>query len=258
MKVTKRKLKKIIEEELEKIHHNTSLMEDVFTDEEKQKYLKETSLSRVKDKAENQMIPFVMISAFRGNLSRKENLKRQKELEARFEASPSFSWNKMPGSGYVEEPEEEGGSPNEVKENSILVWAQNREGEAIDPKLLFDRASQVAGDFNQDSFIYGAPEEAAGQTAMTARVYAPGGGLIKEPWAGPWHTIQQAAEDDFYWSVMGSKRTKLVGIKESYKKSKAGSFMGAVKKQYYIEAIDSALNWIDNREQKQLKISKGR
>ena len=42
MKITKRELKKAIKEEIEKATLN------------------ETSLSRVKDKAENQMIPFIM------------------------------------------------------------------------------------------------------------------------------------------------------------------------------------------------------
>ena len=43
--------------------------------------LNEASYGRVKNKIEQSMIPFVMISAFRGNLNKEENLKRQKKLE---------------------------------------------------------------------------------------------------------------------------------------------------------------------------------
>ena len=248
MKIKKERLREIIKEEISKVHHNTSLMEDMFTEEEKQAFTEMASLSRVKGRIEDEMVPFVMISAFRGGLSRKENLKRQKQLEARFKAG-DFTWNKMPGSGYVEKPERIPLAYNEVKENSILVWAQNDKGELLDPKSLFNLASEGAREFNQDSFIFGAPEEMAGKTSMGIRVYDQSGGLIKEPWAGPWYNIQQAADDDFYWSVIGSKRTKLTELEDKYSSMRAGSFMGAVKKDYYHKAAKSGLKWIDNKEQ---------
>ena len=248
MKIKKSKLEQIIEEEIKKVHHNTSLMEDMFTEEEKQTFTEMASLSRVKGKIESEMVPFVMISAFRGGLSGKENLKRQKALENAVKGS-GFSWNKMPGSGYVEKPERIPLAYNEVKENSILIWDEERPDKPRVGTSLFDLAQRLANQYNQDSFIYGAPEEMAGETSMGIRVYDQSGGLIKEPWAGPWYNIQQAADDDFYWSVIGSKRTKLTELEDKYSSMRAGSFMGAVKKDYYHKAAKSGLKWIDNRKQ---------
>ena len=249
MKIKQERLREIIREEISKVHHNTSLMEDMFTEEEKQALTEMASFSTAKDKIENQMIPFVMISAFRGGLSGKENLKRQKELEASV-ASAGFPWSKMPGSGYVEDPEEEGGEPSEVKENSILIWDEVRPDKPRIGTSLFDLGQRLAHEYDQDSFIFGSPVEEDGKAKMKIKVFDKGGSEIEEVWAGPWSTVKLALNSDLYWSTVAGKRAKLVEMKESYRKSKAGSFMGAVKKQYYLEAIDSALKWIDNKEQK--------
>jgi hypothetical protein len=238
MKIKQERLREIIKEEIAAIH---SAKEEALTEM--------ASFGRVKAKIEDKHIPFVMISAFRGGLSREENLSRQKELEASV-ASAGFPWTKMPGSGYVEEPEEEGGEPREVKENSILIWDEERPDKPRIGVSLFETAQQLAHTYSQDSFIFGAPEELAGETSMAVRVYDKSGGLIKEPWAGPWYNIQQAADDDFYWSVIGSKRTKLTELEDKYSSMRAGSFMGAVKKDYYHKAAKSGLRWIDNRRQK--------
>jgi len=44
----------------------------------KPQIISEANYGRVKAKIENQMIPFVMLSGFRGSLSKKNNLKRLK------------------------------------------------------------------------------------------------------------------------------------------------------------------------------------
>jgi len=113
---------------------------------------------------------------------------------------------------------------------------------------LFETAQQLAKKYNQDSFIFGKPEEAGDEAVMTVRVYDKDGGLIKEPWAGPWYSISQAADDDFYWSVVGGKRAKLVELQKKWGKVKAGSMMGAIKKQHYCKAAKSGLLWIESRE----------
>ena len=43
--------------------------------------LSEANYGRAKRKIEVEMVPFVMISAFRGDSTRTENLRRQKELD---------------------------------------------------------------------------------------------------------------------------------------------------------------------------------
>jgi len=43
---------------------------------------------------------------------------------------------------------------------------------------------------------------------------------------------------------------ELEALRDDVAGSKAGSFMGAVKKQYYLREIDRILELVDNREQK--------
>ena len=44
---------------------------------------------------------------------------------------------------------------------------------------------------------------------------------------------------------------ELEALRNDVAGSKAGSFMGAVKKQYYLREIDRRLKWIDNRKQEE-------
>jgi hypothetical protein len=159
------------------------------------------------------MIPFVMISAFRGNLDKKENLKRQKKLE-KIVSTMGFPFTKMPGSGYVEEPEEEGESPREVKENSIIIWNERRPDVEESDLSIFELAKFLA---NKN------------------------GDTINEPWAGPWSSLTQIDDDDLFWSAIGSKKTKLTELKEQYEKMQVKSKLDAMKKQYGLDAIKSAL-----------------
>ena len=123
--------------------------------------LLEASYARVKDKIENQMIPFVIISAFRGHKSGGTNLERQAELESRVHRA-RFSWTRMPGSGYLEDPGEEDGDPRQVKENAIIIWAtpenvmpseDDQEGDEEDkqelPQVRLKKlATKLANDYN--------------------------------------------------------------------------------------------------------------
>jgi len=65
--------------------------------------LSEANYGNVKRKIEVEMVPFVMISAFRGSFSRNANKRKQRKLEE-YVAGAGFPWTKMPDSGYVEDP----------------------------------------------------------------------------------------------------------------------------------------------------------
>jgi hypothetical protein len=203
--------------------------------------LNEASYGRVKRKIEQSMIPFVMISAFRGNLKKEENLKRQKELQ-NVVASMGFPFTKMPGSGYVEDPEEEGEAPREVKENSIIIWNERRPDVKESDLSIFELAKFLANEYNQDSFIYGKPFKSDDEESnMVIRLFDKNGETIKEPWAGPWSSLTQVDDDDVFWSTIGSKKAKLTELKEQYEKMQVKSKLDAMKKQYGLDAIKSAL-----------------
>ena len=233
--------------------------------------LTEASYWRVKDKIENQMVPFAMISAFRGGNSRSENMRNQKELEGMV-ADAKFPWTKMPGSGYVEDPgeaddseeveinatelaegleieeTEEESEPEgvEVKENSIIIWNEERPDKGprtSEDRNLFELAKFLAKKYGQDSFIYGEPitGEASGERQMLIKLYDKTGTVITDSWAGPWTTLTQIQDDDLFWSAIGSKKAKLTEMLDRCKKVRVRSRLDAMKKQHYLTAIKSAL-----------------
>ena len=234
MNIKEERLKEIIREELEKM-----LLGEM------------ASFGRTKARIEEKKEPFAMITAFRGGLDLTENLARQKELESAVKAE-GFSWNKMPGSGYVEKPERIPLAYNEVKENSILIWEEaKREDVPKSGVRLKKLATDLARRFEQDSFIYGEPVtgETSG-TSMSIKAYDQEGNQITEDWAGPWSTLHAVDNAAAYWSTIAGKKGQLREMKKKYEKEKSGSFMGAVKRQHYIKAATSGLKWIDNRRQK--------
>jgi hypothetical protein len=223
------------------------------------------------------MVPFAMITAFRGGLSRNENKRNQKKLEE-YVSARKFPFTKMPDSGFIEEPPEEesklkldldplaeagiGGEEygeasyesepteeplgTEVKENSIIIWDQTRpdKGERTAEDIsLFDLGKLLAEEYDQDSFVFGGPvtDERTGEREMSARLYDRLGKPIKEAWAGPWSTLVQINDDDLFWSTLGSKKAKLVEMQQKYQNMPVKSREDAMKKQYYLTALKDAL-----------------
>jgi hypothetical protein len=201
----------------------------------------EASYSRIKDKIEYKKIPFAMITAFRGGETKKENLRRQRELEMRV-SGEGYPFTKMPGSGYVEDPEEEGDDPVEVKENSILIWDEFRPGRDSKDVSLFELSKSLAQKYNQDSFIFGKRvKDDDGQAEMSIRMFDKGGSPMSQSWAGPWSSVKQIDNDDLFWSTLGSKKAKLVEMQQKYEKMTVKSREQAMEKQYYLTAIRDAL-----------------
>jgi hypothetical protein len=210
----------------------------------KPEQLLEANYGRVKRKIEDEKVPFVMITAFRGGLGKGKNLQRQKELESRVREA-GFSWTKMPGSGYVEDPTEEGGDPINVKENSILIWDEPRTDVAQGNQDLFHLAVGLSRDYNQDSFIHGKVLGEGEEREIFIKAYDQNGKAIKEPWAGPWQNISVVDSDDVYWSTVGSKKAKLTEMLELANAMKVKSREDAMKKQHALDAVKAALKRLE-------------
>ena len=223
----------------------------------------EANYGRVKRKIEIDQVPFLMISAFRGGISKRENLERQRQLEAKVKSS-KFPWTKMPGSGYVETPtedeppsaDEEGvdskisENPDqpqdgiEVKENSIIVWDEARHdmpARGEEDTSLFALGKFLAKKFNQDSFIFGEPVEVprTGKSRMNILIYDKLGDELN--WGGPWTTLRQIEDDDVFWSSIGGKKAKLAEMLQDQKKTAVRTRLDAIKKQHTINKIKAAL-----------------
>jgi len=208
---------------------------------EKPSLITEASYGRIKDKIEQQMIPFAMITAFRGGKTSEENLSRQKELEG-YVSSAGFPFTKMPSSGCVEDPETEGGDPIEVRENSILIWDELRPDSHRGELTIFELVQRLAKKYDQDSFIFGRPlQDPEGNPEMSIRMYDKEGNKMSQSWAGPWSNLQQVTDDDLFWSTMGSKRAKLVEMQSKYESMSVKNKEQAMEKQYYLSAIKDAL-----------------
>ena len=153
-----------------------------------------------------------------------------------------YPFTKMPGSGYVEDPEEEGGEPVEVKENSVLIWDESIPGKDSKDVSLFDLAKALAQKYNQDSFIFGKKlKDDEGQSEMSIRMYDKAGSPMTQSWAGPWSSVKQVDDDDLFWSTLGSKKAKLVKMQEKYQNMPVRTREDAMKKQYYLTALKEAL-----------------
>tara|TARA_R110000765_G_scaffold117438_2_gene211165 strand:+ start:106 stop:744 length:639 start_codon:yes stop_codon:yes gene_type:complete len=198
--------------------------------------IKEASFSRVKAKIEDQQVPFVMVTAFRGNLSGKENGRRQKSLEQSVKTS-GFSWTKMPGSGYKEDEK------TVVRENSILIWDESRPDIPVQGKNLFDLGKELAQAYEQDSFIFGGPRNSEGQYKIN--LYTATGALIDEIWAGgpegfkELNPVDDAVE---YWSNIAGKKAQFVEIRDKWRGKRASNKLEAMKKQYYINLLENIIN----------------
>jgi hypothetical protein len=203
----------------------------------------EANYNRVRSRIEEELIPFVMITAFRGGFSQRDNLVRQKELESRVRDA-GFSWTKMPGSGYVEDPEEAGGTPNEVKENSIIIWDAPRADVERANEDLFQLGQTLATEYNQDSFIFGGPRSDKPDNPYTIHLYTNDGTIIDEVWAGGEEGyerlffVDDAAE---YWSKIAGKKTQFKEIYDKWKNFKSKSRLDAMKKQYYLNLIEAKI-----------------
>tara|TARA_Y100000310_G_scaffold318118_1_gene371805 strand:+ start:11367 stop:12065 length:699 start_codon:yes stop_codon:yes gene_type:complete len=202
--------------------------------------LSEANFNRIKDKIEEEKVPFIMITAFRAGRSKMKNLARQKELES-FVRAAGFPWTKMPGSGYVEDSDEEENGTINVKENSILVWDEARADKERSDQDLFNLGVKLAQKYDQQSFIYGKGIGEGEEEEMLIKAFDQQGSSLKQPWAGPWQSVSVVDADDVYWSTMGSKRAKLTEMLDYYKKLPVKTKLQAMKKQYYITALKSAL-----------------
>lgn len=139
------------------------------------KYLKEASLSRIWKHIEEGR-PFGMITAFRGDYTRKDNLARNKKMEAAIRAA-GYGFFRMEGH-YIEGYGS--GNAQDVKEQSFFVIGDSGDDETF--KLFL---KQQGKKFDQDSIFYFDPEKKKGFLIGTNSTGWPG--LNKEMDVGKWH-----------------------------------------------------------------------
>tara|TARA_A100001515_G_scaffold82464_1_gene65447 strand:- start:132 stop:866 length:735 start_codon:yes stop_codon:yes gene_type:complete len=226
------------------------------------------SYARVKKKIDDENMEFVAISAFRAYRSNKENLSHDKQMKT-YLTNMGFSYTKTLG-GYSEpvvDPETgkpmvktdpETGEEEELKtdvvEKSIIVTKEPRPDVASPEGApsLFEVGMILSQAHDQDSFIHGGPNTITnpktGESEQTMFIagYSREGDRIREPWAGPWSSFEEATKDDVYWTKVAGVKGKFV--EENYKiklaeakKMKVESGLDALKRKYYIDRYKAIL-----------------
>ena len=202
--------------------------------------LQETSYNRIKEHIEEGN-PFVIISSDRHERSGQENKRNYQQMKQDFK-SAGFPFTEMKG-GYKEtteiEPDLETGEevemeleePRHVVEHSLIVTAHERpdvESAENTAERLFEVATKIASNYNQEAFIFGeAATTASGKQIKIIRAYDKNGNQINEAWAGPWTNIEIVSDDSDFWSRVKGKHFQL---KERKKTSQPKSWVEAMMK----------------------------
>jgi len=229
-------LKKIITEEI----REDSILLD------KPHLLNEANLNRAKTKIEDDHVPFIMLTAFRGDYSNEENEGRNAEMKMTLKQE-GLPWVDMHGSGY-----KEGGPEGEVVvEDSVLVWDEERGDVLRTSTSLFDTAKALAREFEQDSFLYGGPDIDK-EDQFVIRLYTNEGAPIKDAWAGGEEgysqlNVVEKANSEF-WSMIANKATQFKEMYDRWKGFKAKSRLEAMKKQYYLNLAEGKIKELNERK----------
>tara|TARA_Y100000310_G_C20433487_1_gene692607 strand:+ start:145 stop:843 length:699 start_codon:yes stop_codon:yes gene_type:complete len=227
------KIKEIIREEM----REDSILLD------KPELLNEANLKRAQTKIEDEHVPFVMLTAFRGDYSKEENKGRNDEMKMTLKQE-GLPWVDMHGSGY-----KEGGPEGEVVvEDSVLVWDEERGDVLRTSTSLFDTAKALAREFEQDSFLYGGPDLDEPEQ-FVIRLYTNEGAPIKDAWAGGEEgysklNVVEKANSEF-WSMIANKATQFKEMRDHWKNFKSKSRLDAMKKQYYLRLAESKIKEIE-------------
>ena len=232
-------------------------------------YLNESSFTRVKNKIDKGKIPFALVSAYREDGG---NQARHKSIKADL-VSMGYSFTEVVGGGQEELKDEEGqpvtdeeGKPKvtNVREMTLLVTPEKRgegglERTAQETMSLFRNIQSLASKYEQFAFIFGYPREVkdsvTGDTttdmfiaAYDSSAEAPGEAhRIKDAWAGPWSSIERAADDDIYYTKIAGTKGALVQefIKSKIneiKSLKAKNQFDRMKKSYEVKRWQSLLS----------------
>ena len=201
--------------------------------------LRESSYNRVRSHIQGGNA-FVIMTSDRHERSGKENKSMYQQMKQQFKEA-GYPFTEIKG-GFkettksVQDPEtgeekqvtlEE---PVQVTEDAILATTDARPDVEVETTAedLLSFAAQIAGNYNQEAFIFGEPvTTASGKHFQLIRAYDPAGNTINEPWAGPWNSVETVSADAEFWSRVKGKHFQL---KERKKTSQPRSWIEALKK----------------------------
>ena len=232
--------------------------------------LLEASFARFKSKIDDEGMPFMLISAYREGGNNQTNHKALKSDLA----SMGYSFTEVVGGGQEElkDPEsgefltDDEGKPmvTAVREMTLLVTPEGRGTGDMEMTRetilkLFDAGKQLSGKYEQFAFIFGYPQEVMDALseepssrmfigAYTSDAILPGDEhRVKDDWAGPWTTIDEAADDDIYYTKIAGTKGTLVQeaikakILEVKREMTTHHQFDRMKKNYTVKRLKSLL-----------------
>jgi hypothetical protein len=220
MKLTRNRLKELIRESIK----------------ERAMLLTETTLAKARQRVEVGMETFAVFSSHRGERSAREN-KPYDDKVRDYLTKNGWPYTVVEG-GFKEIPRDESGEEIEGAEKtseiekSYWIFEQDIRPDIKKSGTLFNIASKVAQMTDQESFSYGyartvTDDSGQEEQEMYIAVYPAGAtksgpeARIKEPWAGPWHTLADMEKSDgYYTKIRNSKlsfKEEIEDLRESLK-----------------------------------------
>tara|TARA_R110000824_G_scaffold264948_1_gene453790 strand:- start:809 stop:1510 length:702 start_codon:yes stop_codon:yes gene_type:complete len=224
-----------------KLTHNELVKLIREANKDKDIFLVEASYNRVRDHIEKGNA-FTIITSDRHERSSKENRRMFQQMKQDYKAA-GFPFTELKG-GFKEttkiEIDPETGEEVEVRleepkyvlEDSILVTTHTRPDIGVETTALDLRnfSSEMAKKYSQEAYIFGeVATTSSGENFQRIRAYSKEGGIIKEPWAGPWDSVETVEQDSDFWSRVKGKYFQLKEV-EKEKTSQPKSWIEAIKK----------------------------
>jgi hypothetical protein len=229
--------------------------------------LTEASFNRFKRMIDEQRRPFLVISAYRKG---EANQTPDKNLKSDIKAA-GYPFIRAKGAGQEEVTDPETGEIlkdpktgddviQQVIEMTHIVTTHKRgdvEREMSDLAQeeirLFELGKSLSRTYDQYAFIFGRPEIRVSTSGKEREAYfiaaynheAPTFDeeyRLKEPWAGPWTTIERATEDDVFWTKIAGTKGKFVENKiRELKKMKINNRLEGIWRDSEIQRWKSLL-----------------
>lgn len=209
MKLTKKKLRELINEVIKE-------------NDEPSMLLTEVTFAGAKDKINNQKLTFAVFSTYRSERSAREN--RKVDIQVRdFLKTTGYPYTVVEG-GYKETPRDKetgeeipGAEKTSEIEKSYLIFEQDSRPDVAKTMDLFTVAKRASDMSQQESFSFGYPRmvkdpDGTEYKEMFIAIYAPSAKApgpahhIKASWAGPYSSIDKLMSSSGYYTKVRSTK----------------------------------------------------
>jgi len=186
-------LKKLIKEVIEEKRQSSVLLAEATFGSVRDR------VSAGSEKSERTAPEFVVMSSDRGERSPAENLAQYKQFKQAVKAA-GYPFTEFIGSW--EETDEESNEKRRVRENSVIIYGDDRPDVPEQQGDLFTLGQRLSQAYNQEAFIYGELVESprSVEPIRLIQAFDADGNILK--WGGPWSSMEAVKDDAPFWSKL--------------------------------------------------------